>query len=533
MYIDSKTTTINNKTYKSILLRRSYWKDGKTRKETIANLNHCTEAEIKAIKLALASKENLENVVDISKSYVEQGKSYGAVLLLDKLLKRTGIKQALGNSYQGKLAALQIIGRIMLQGSRLSLSREYEDHVFSELLELPEEISEQELYKNLSWLAENQKQIEKNLQKINNIPSENNLFLYDVTSSYLEGTQNELAEFGYNRDGKKGKKQIVIGLLTNKDGLPIATRVFEGNTADSKTVQEQIKILKDEFQIATLTLVGDRVMFPKVTIENLPKGFSYITAIRKKQMETLLKEEVIQMELFDTEIQEIEYENARYIMRCNPIRKQEIENTREEKLKKIQKKIKDKNQYLEKHTKAKPEIALKNLEEELAKLDISSFTKLNCTQRSIALEINHAELEEISKLDGCYCIKTDVLVKEVSKETIHARYKDLALVESAFRVMKQNHLEIRPLYLRRADRTRAHVLVIMLSYIVQRELKALWKDVECTVQENIAKLTKLTTATIRIGNVEINKLTKPNKKCKTLLKLAKVAIPLQIGESVH
>jgi transposase len=155
-----------------------------------------------------------------------QGKSYGAILVLQKIAKEMGITNALGNTDNGRMALWQVIGRALFQGSRLSLVRATEIHEAKDLFGIPENLTANMLYSNLSWIEQNQEEMEKKLQKIHGVKQNKNLYLYDVTSSYLEGEYNALAEYGYNRDKKKGKKQIVIGLLTNSEGLPVATRVF-------------------------------------------------------------------------------------------------------------------------------------------------------------------------------------------------------------------------------------------------------------------------------------------------------------------
>ena len=183
--------------------------------------------------------------------------------------------------------------------------------------------------------------------------------LYDVTSSYLEGANNELADYGYNRDKKKGKKQIVIGLLTNSEGMPVAVRVFKGNTSDSKTIPDQISLLRNDFLIKKVTLVGDRAMFPQAQKDDLPEQISYISAIGKRQIKTLLKNEQLQMSLFDEDLQEVEIDQVRYILRCNSHRKQELADNRADKIKFISTKIEEKNTYLQEHPRSSTDVALK------------------------------------------------------------------------------------------------------------------------------------------------------------------------------
>jgi len=357
MYIDTATYIRSGKTHKRYLLRESFWENGKVKKKTIASLCKLKQEEIDAIKLALKHKNNLQSLHDTKEATILQGKSYGAILVLQKIAKEMGIIDALGNTDSGKMALWQVIGRTLFQGSRLSLIRAMEIHAAKDLFGVSEDLTANMLYSNLSWIEKNQEEIEKKLQKKHGVKENKNLYLYDVTSSYLEGEHNELAEYGYNRDKKKGKKQIVIGLLTNSEGLPVAVRVFKGNTSDSKTVNDQIDILKNQFSVKRVVLVGDRAIFNKENKEELPKNYSYITALKKMQIQTLIKNNILQFSLFDETLEEVENSEIRYILRCNPYRKKEIENVRSAKIEAIREKIEERNKYLKDHSKASIKVA--------------------------------------------------------------------------------------------------------------------------------------------------------------------------------
>lgn len=529
MYVDTATYIRSGKAHKRYLLRESFRENGKIKKKTIASLCKLKQEDIDALKLALKHKKDLQSLQSIKAASVMQGKSYGAILVLQKIAKEMGITNALGNTDNGRMALWQVIGRALFQGSRLSLVRATEIHEAKDLFGIPANLTANMLYSNLSWIEQNQEEMEKRLQKTHGVKQNKNLYLYDVTSSYLEGECNELAEYGYNRDKKKGKKQIVIGLLTNSEGLPVATRVFKGNTSDSKTVNDQIDILKNQFGVKKVVLVGDRAMFSKERKEEMPDNYSYITALKKIQIESLIKKDVLQLSLFDKTLEEVEDSEIRYILRCNPYRKEEIENARKAKIESIKEKIEERNKYLKDHPKAKSEVALKSLQEYCKKLTVDKFVEVSVKDGVISHSIKEKEFTEISKLDGCYCLTTDLTKEDASKETIHDRYKDLAFVEHAFRTMKQSHLEIRPLYLRREDRTRAHVFVTMLAYMIERKLSEYWKEVELTVKEGLDALTTVITGTIEIANIKINTTIKPTGICKKLFSLAKIIVPNQIG----
>jgi Transposase DDE domain len=443
MYIDTAKSTRAGKTYIRHLLRDSYREDGKVNHRTIANLGSCSEEEIAAMKLALKHKGNLALLGTAENVHLKQGPRFGAVWALNQVATRLGISQALGGDRQGKLALLQIMARVITQGSRLSALRMSQSHAVSEVLGLYG-INKDALYRNLNWLSENQESIEKALwtERCARKGEAPQLFLYDVTSSYLEGEENALAAYGYNRDGKKSKQQIVIGLLTDQEGQPIAVRVFEGNTVDTKTVAEQVRTLADAFGVSEVTLVGDRGMLKTPQLEELPEGFRFITAITKPMMRTLLEKEAIQPGLFDGELHEVLHDGIRYILRRNPIRQREIEINRDKKFESARKKAADWTHHLTDHPKAKIVTAQKHMEAKLKNLGVQSWITLQIDEqtRTVVVEKDFEKLTEISQLDGVYILKTDILAEKASMQTIHDRYKDLAKVESAFRVMSKRHI---------------------------------------------------------------------------------------------
>ena len=221
-------------------LRQSYRQDSKVKHRTIANLSSCSEQEIEAMRLALKHKDDLTKLAALPDVVsVGQGPSVAAVWLIHSIARQLKITDALGNSREGKLALWQVIARVIDQGSRLSAVRLAQSHACCEILGLGS-FNEDHLYANLDWLDKNQAKIEDSLFGLSYSKNKPSLYLYDVTSSYLEGHNNELAAFGYNRDGKKGKRQIVIGLLCDCNGRPLSIEVFAGNTSDPSTVASQI-----------------------------------------------------------------------------------------------------------------------------------------------------------------------------------------------------------------------------------------------------------------------------------------------------
>ena len=514
--------------YTCYLLRETYREYGKIKHRTIANLSDCSYEEIAAIRLALKHKKNLSQLVSVTEAVsLRQGLSVGAVWLIFNMARQLGIADALGNSQQGKLALWQVIARVIDQGSRLSAVRLAGSHAACDILGLGT-FNEDDLYENLDWLDENQSKIEDRLFKSSYPDKKPGLYLYDVTSSYLEGVCNELAAFGYNRDGKKGKRQIVIGLLCDETGRPLSIEVFAGNTMDTATVASQIKKVARRFGGGEITFVGDRGMLKNQQVEELKEhGFHYITAITKPQIESLLDRGVIQMTLFDRQLAEIRADDGiRYILRRNPERAIEIRQSRDSKLACLEQMAAKQNDYLAEHSRANVDAALKKIKERCEKLKVSKWVKAMSSVRRISLVTDQDVLAEIEKLDGCYVLKTDLNTTAADKETIHSRYKDLAHVEWAFRTSKTVQLEMRPVNVRLAGRTRGHVFVVMLAYLIVQELADRWSQINLTVEEGIHELTTLCAMEILVeGEPRCNKIPHPRPSIKQLLKAARVSLP--------
>jgi transposase len=529
MFLDDQRYTQSGKTYRRVLLRNSYRVEGKVRHTTIANLSQCSDEEIDAIKLALKYKGDLKKIIDVQERVkTRQGLSVGAVWVLNQLARRLGISKALGNSREAKLALWMVLASVIEQGSRLSATRMAKRHAVCDILHL-DAFCEDDLYEAMDWLHDHQQKIEKSLftHRYADVGTPQ-FYLYDVTSSYLEGDQNELGERGYNRDGKKGKKQIVIGLMTDKEGWPICVEVFEGNTNDTKTVKNQIKKMADRFGVEKVTLVGDRGMIKSTQISDLSdEHFHYITAITKVQIEKLVKDGVFQMSFFDEKLCEVSHEGVRYILRRNPIRAQEIAKLRESKLIRLNKLAAKQNTYLAEHPRAKVEVARKQCLVKSQTMRIDRWTTVKAEGRTVNVEVNLDKRDNESRLDGCYVLKTDLSADIASTQTVHNRYKDLGEVEFAFRTMKTTLLEMRGIFVRRANRTRAHVFIIMLGYLLSYQLRRLWYDVELTVEEGIRELASICSVEVVSpdGKLSYQTIPEPRELGKTLLVKTGMSLP--------
>lgn len=524
MYVDTATIKRKDKTYTRHLLRTSYRDNGKVKHKTLLNLSACSADEVNAIKLALKHKKNILNLSSLDNIETTLGKRIGSVWLLKSIAEKIGISKALGSDQNAQMAMLQIIARVANQGSRLSAVRFAKRHAVCEILGI-KKLNEEDLYENLAWLANRQEAIEKRLFRHRFPEKPPTLFLYDVTSTYLEGMCNELANWGYNRDKKKGKMQIVIGLLTGPDGLPVAVRVFEGNTADTKTVSEQVRSLAESFGVKDVTLVGDRGMLKGPQIKALPDDFRYITAITKPQIHNMLSKGVLQLELFDKTVCEVEDNGIRYVLRRNPFRAEQIVSTRLSKQDAVEKIAAERTRYLAEHQRAEVEKARQKVQTKINKLKADKWLTATVENRVITVHKDDEALSETALLDGCYVIKSDVPKADADAQLLHDRYCDLENVERDFRTMKSVHLEMRPVFVKKKESTNGHVFVVMLSLLLQRKIEKYWSEMDITVEEGLDELGAIHMQEVRLGNACIQDIPKPNKIGRQLLKNAGVNLP--------
>ena len=475
----------NRKSPPTILLRESYREGGKVRTRTIANLTRWAPERIAAMERLVKGE------FDGWSGEMTSGEIFGVLFALRQLADQVGITRVLGTAPESKLNLFLILARIAHGGSRLSAVRWAQQHAVEDVLGLGA-FDEEDLYAALDWLASQQERIEQALYQayVKRCGQPPVLVLYDVTSSYFEGECNELGQFGYNRDGKKGKQQIVIGLLTAEDGEPLAVRVFEGNTADPSTVSDQIKILKESFGIAEVVMVGDRGMIKaKGKAALSAEGWRYITALTDAQVRTLLKQGVLQPDLFDDHLCEVEHDGKRLIVRRNEAVRIREQRRRADKLKQLQEKIAERNTFVAKSQRASAEKGLAVLQRWVKHHKLGKFVTLTMEERVIVCTVEEDAQQEDALLDGCYILETDVPKALLDAKTVDERYRDLQQVERNFRTVKTSFLEIRPIFLRKAERTKAHVFVAMLALKITRQFEADLRKVFGTTGENADAIT--------------------------------------------
>lgn len=521
MYIHRAKQKTRGKIYTSTLLQESYREEGKTKHRTLMNLSKWSESQIKALEMGLKGKSGFL-VSDIEST---EGKFIGGLLVFKKIAEGLGLEKSLGSSRMGKITLVMIIARLLTQGSRRKLNDWQTTQEIEKIFGISD-IKENEWYSALDWLEKEQDMIEKKLVQARYSGGKPKLFLYDVTSSYLEGDHNELSAYGYNRDKKKGKKQIVIGLMTDEAGVPVAIRVFEGNISDSHTVSDQIRILAENFEVKEITLVGDRGMIKSLTQKELTEhDFHFITALTKPQIEKMIKTGTFQLSLFDKDLSEIVTEKARYILKRNPLRAQEIEKNREKKMACLTQLAESLTTYLQTHKKAKVETASRKINAKITRLGFSRFCTIKSNDRHFTIEIDTDIQKKETELDGCYVLHTDLKQTQLSAEKVHSRYKDLAMVEKAFRTIKTGSLEIRPLFVRKASRTKGHVFLTMSAYMLIQNFWNSVKDLGHTLDHAVDLVSGIKTVILSVlGQTEL-RIPTPALATAKLLDTLKISLP--------
>ena len=530
MYI---TTVPNHGSRPTVLLRESYREDGKVKNRTLANLTHWPAERVEA--LARALRGEFDNLV-LGEPVC--GPSFGALFAAKQVADQLGLSRVLGASRRGKLALFLVLARLLCQGSRLSAVRWASQQAVGEVLGL-EPFTEDDLYRTLDELAARQARIERALyrdylRRHGGRPPV--LVLYDVTSAYLEGRCHELGAYGYSRDGKRGKLQIVVGLLTDPAGEPLAIRVFAGNQADPTTVGEQVRILKEQFGVEETVLVGDRGMVKLAGKEALTAaGLRYITALTTPQVRRLLGQGTLEWSLFDEAVAEVQAEGRRYVLRRNPLVAERERRRVADKLAKLEARVEARNRFVENSERARPEVGLRRIREWIQRYGIEDWVQVRLVGRRLVLEVDAAAREEALALAGCYVLETDVRGELLDAAAVDRCYRGLAVVERAFRRMKTTGLEIRPVYLRRADRTQAHALVCMLALklqmVFEERLRAVFgitaaDEHTVTLEEALTALGRLCLKYYQVnGRIELTRLPQPDAQQQKILEALGVRLP--------
>ena len=472
MYV---TRVPNRSSPPAVLLRESYREGGKVKTRTLANLSDWPDTKVEALRRVLKGE-----VAGLSKgeAQIERSAPHGHVAAVLGMARKLKLDKLLPGEPErlAKLALAMIVARSIEPAAKLATARQLSEataaHSLGAVLELGD-VDEDELYAALDLLGEAQPRIEAALAKRH--LRDGCLVLYDLTSSYLEGRKCELARYGYSRDGKKDKLQIVFGLLCAADGCPVAVEVFEGNTGDPSTLAAQVTKLKERFGLSHVVLVGDRGMITQARIREdiAPAGLDWLTALRAPAIQELAADNgPLQLSLFDerdmAEITSPDYPGERLIVCRNKALAAERGRKREELLAATEKELAKVAASVTRSRnplRGAGKIGLK-AGAVLGKHKMAKHFELAIGDNSFAYSRNQASIQKEAALDGFYVLGTSVPAETLDAPAAVLAYKSLSQVERAFRSMKTVDLEVRPIHHRLAERVRAHVFLCMLAYYV-------------------------------------------------------------------
>lgn len=473
----------------AILLRESYRDGGKIKKRTLANLSDWPAAKIEALRrvlrgeaVAASDPKALTLLRSLPHGHVAAALGTLHKLGLDRLLAQGGRQP----KRETALCTAMIVARLVDHCSKLATSRLLDDETatcsLGQVLGLGS-VDQRELYEALDWLIGQQERIEAALARRH--LKNGMLVLYDVSSTYFEGRTCALAKFGYNRDGKKGKLQIVFGLLCTAEGCPVAVEVFEGNVGDPSTLQSQITKLKQRFELDRVVLVGDRGMITAARLEETikPAGLDWITALRAPAIRALAEAGQLQLSLFDkrdlAEITSPDYPGERLMVCRNPLLADERARKRGELLDATERKLHDIQTRVRRDKKplrGKDKIGLA-VGADLNHYKMAKHFVVTITDDDLTFARNTTQIDAEAALDGVYVLRTSLAPEALDATATVRAYKQLAGVERAFRSIKTIDLEVRPIHHRRSDRVRAHVLLCMLAYYLEWHMRQALKPI--------------------------------------------------------
>jgi len=477
MYI---ATIPNRSSPPAILLRESYRQDGKVNTRTLANLTHWPPAQLEALRRVLRGDTLVapEDAFEIIRSL-----PHGHVAAVLGTLRRLGLESLLAaqKSRQRDLVIAMIVARLIDPQSKLATARSW--HPETALTSLGQTLGvtaadARALYQAMDWLRRRQPQLETALAKRH--LREGTLALYDLTSTYFEGHTCPLAQFGHSRDGKKGKLQIVFGLVCNADGCPVAVEVFEGNTGDPATVAPVIAKLRQRFHLRRVVLVGDRGLLTNARIREELKpveGLDWITALRHPTIRTLVDSGALDLGHFaHTDLIELTapaYPDERLIACYNATLADERGRTREALLQATERELETIRQAT---TRAKRRlmgqgnIALR-VGKVLQRFKVGKHFQIEITDEQLQYTRDTQSITTEAALDGVYVLRTSGPAEALDAASTVRAYKSLATVERAFRSLKTVDLYVRPIGHRLTERVRAHVLLCMLAYYVEWHMR--------------------------------------------------------------
>ena len=482
----------------TILLRESYREGKKVKKRTIANLSHLPMHQIELLRAVFQG-------VDLQPAglgfVVERSQPHGHVEAVHRMMERLGLPGVIAGKpcRERDIVLALIAARIVDPRPKLATTRSWAATTLADTFGVTE-ADEQDCYVAMDWLLARQDRIQKKWATRH--LKADGLVLYDLSSSYFEGTTGHaagnacpLARRGYSRDGKRGTLQVNYGLMTDDRGCPVAVTVHEGNVADPTTLSPEITRLKDEFGIAQFVMVGDRGMIASQAIEALrEQGIDWITALKSASIRALVEDKTLQPDLFDEtnlcEITHPDYPGERLVACRNPElaklrrhKREDLLSATEEALRTIQTRVEAGR------LKGQDKIGVA-VGRVINRYKMAKHFTLTLTDTSLTFARKEDAILAEAALDGIYIIRTSVTPERLDAASCVRHYKSLSQVERAFRSLKTVDLKVRPIHHRLSDRVRAHIFLCMLAYYVEWHLKEAWRELLFADEDQAAKATR-------------------------------------------
>lgn len=507
VHVVTTTRRYKGRVYTSHLLRRSFRQDGKVRNETLGNLSHLPDAVVDLVRRSLRGEE----FVPAGERFeIVASRPHGDIAAVLRAMRRLDVAGLLGARpcREADLVMAMIVARIVAPHTKLATTRWWHSRTLADELGVAD-ADEDDLYGAMDWLLERQDAIERKLADRH--LASGGLALYDLTSSYFEGSRCPLAARGYNRDGKKGKLQVNWGLLADQRGCPVAVSVFEGNTADPATLLPQADKLRRQFGLDSMVLVGDRGMISTASIEQLrAERFGWITALKSGQIRSLLHDGALQMDLFDErnlfELQHPDYPGERLVACRNPALAERRARKRTALIEATAAELDKVRAMVARGTlRGAATIGLR-IGKVLDKYKVAKHFDLAIDEAGFDFALRHDKVAEEAALDGLYVIRASIEKRPMSADEAVRNYKALTGLERAFRSLKTVDLKVRPIHHRLEQRVRAHIFLCMLAYYVEWHIREAWRELMFADQQVDAKRTRDPVAPARRSDAALDKL---------------------------
>ncbi len=508
-HVVTTTRKYKDTVYRTHLLRRSYREDGKVKNETLGNLSHLPDSVIDLIRRSLQG----ETFVPAGEAFeIASSRAHGHVQGVSLAMQRLGFASLLAAKpcRERELVLAMVASRIVSPATKLATTRLWHTSTLAEDFGVSD-ASEDDLYAAMDWLLAAQDRIQKKLAARH--LKDDGLVLYDLSSSYFEGSHCPLAKLGYSRDGKRGTSQVNYGLLTDDRGCPVALSVYEGNTADSKTFLPQVKRMREEFGIQRMVMVGDRGMISQKAIDEMSEDsdVAWITALRSSAIRALVEQKHLQLGLFDEhnllELSSPDFPGERLVACRNPELAKLRVHTRDDLLLATEQSL----QKIKARVEAAKLVGKDKIGVSVGKCvnryKVAKHFELVITEDTFTFTRIAQSIAAEAALDGLYVIRTSVKAQRMDAPTCVRTYKSLAQVERAFRSLKTTDLKVRPIHHHLEGRVRAHIFLCMLAYYVEWHMREAWRELMFADCDQQAKLTRDPVAPAKRSQAAMKKVT--------------------------